>query len=69
MVETIHSLVVAYFVTHNDGIESGVISRAIDHLALADLYECGIELKFCDSEFDANAWITERRRSYENGEG
>lgn len=53
-------MVVAYYMPHNDGVESGILDRpGMDTgTNLVDLYECDGVIKTFATEIEAKQWLS-----------
>lgn len=55
-------MVVAYFIMHNEGKKSGILSQNGHTVELSDLYEADVTLRTFANEDDARTWLNETRR-------
>lgn len=60
-------MIVAYFMPHNEGVESGVITEPgfDSEFTLVDLYEVDGSIKSFENEDDAQAWLKGKRDEHE----
>jgi hypothetical protein len=56
------SFVVAYYIPHNDGVESGIFDKAgqTTGLTLVDLYEVDGVIRSFDNRTEAQEWIDKK---------
>lgn len=54
-------MVVAYRITHNEGVIEGILTKPGDGVPLYDLYEVDGTLMAFETEDEAEAWLAARR--------
>jgi hypothetical protein len=56
-------MIVAYYVPHNEGVESGIIDGpGFDSgFTLVDLYEVDASIRSFDTREEAEAWLAEKQ--------
>jgi hypothetical protein len=63
-------MVVAYWISHNDGVEKGILDgpgQKTPEFALIDLYEVDGVIRTFETREEAKGWLAKRQHNYENG--